>query len=65
MQPETREEFENELGELVRAAYENDAVVSNDGYTLRHDDHEIPDWEVVLVEVEKRTGKEEFEPFER
>ena len=54
MQPETRKEFETELGRLVRAAYENDAVVSNEGYTLRHDG-EIPDWEVVLVEVEKRT----------
>ena len=55
MKPQTREEFERELGEPVRAAYANDAVVSNEGYTLRHDDAEIPDWEVVLTEVEKRT----------
>ena len=58
MHLETREEFEAELGELIRAAYANDAVVSNEGYTLRHDDHEIPDWEVVLVEVEKRTAND-------
>lgn len=54
MQPETREEFESRLDELVRAAYENGAVTSNEGYTLRHDDREIPDWEVTLVEVQKR-----------
>ena len=55
MGPKTRAEFESDLGDLVRAAYANDAVVSNEGYTLRHDGVEIPDWEVVLVEVEKPT----------
>ena len=56
MGPETRAEFESDLGDLVRAAYANDAVISNEGYTLRHDDADIPDWEVVLTEVQKRTG---------
>lgn len=56
-EPRTRGELEIAIDELLREAYANGVVVDNGGYGLRHEDSDIPDWEVHIT----RTAKPEWD----
>jgi hypothetical protein len=51
--PTTKRELRNELDRLVQTAYKNGVEVNNSAYALRHDDPEIPDWEIHLTRTMK------------
>ena len=46
--PTSKEELRKSLDETIKQAYENGVELDNGGYELRHDDPEIPDWEVLI-----------------
>ncbi|WP_255149112.1 hypothetical protein [Halorarius halobius] len=53
-EPVTKEELRTALDELILVAYENGVDVDNGGYALRHEDPELPDWEVVVTKTTKQ-----------
>lgn len=57
--PTTRLELERDLDDLLSRAFNNGIRVDNGGYALRHEDPDLPDWEVVITRASKRTGGDE------
>ncbi|MFB6136660.1 MAG: hypothetical protein ABEJ04_07855 [Halobacteriaceae archaeon] len=51
--PTTKAELEAALDALVLTAYENGVRVDNGGYSLRHADPGLPDWEVTITRTTK------------
>lgn len=51
--PTTKAELEKALDELVLRAHANGVEVDNGGFALRHDEPEIPDWEVLITRTTK------------
>ena len=53
--PTTKAELQSDLDELVIRAYLNGVKVADCGYSLRHDDSNIPDWDMQIIQMaEKR-----------
>ena len=51
--PGTKTELTAALDDLVSSAFANGVRVDDGGYVLRHDDPELPDWEVVITRTTK------------
>lgn len=49
--PTTKAELDTRLDELILRALENGVDVNDSAYDLRHDDPELPNWEVQIVET--------------
>lgn len=57
--PQTKAELRTALHTLVETAFLNGVTVDNGGYALRHDDPEIPDWEVHITQTTKSSSYHE------
>ena len=57
--PKTGAELQNALDRLAQTAYANGVEINDVCFELRHDGHEIPDWEIEFVRLRKKRNPEE------
>lgn len=50
--PNSKNDLERSLDVLVQRAYRNGVEVGNGGYELIHEEKNIPDWDLTIVELE-------------
>jgi hypothetical protein len=53
--PTTKAELQDAFDTVLLQAYRNGIQVGGQGYTIRHDDPELPDWELEIVPIPKPT----------
>jgi len=53
--PATKAELQEALDMVLLQAYNSGLQVGGQGYTIRHDDPELPDWELEIVPIPKPT----------
>ena len=54
----TKEQLAMALDSLITEAYKHSVNVDNGGFELRHDEPDIPDWEVHITRTTKRSRRE-------
>lgn len=50
--PNSKDDLERSLNVLVKRAYRNGVEVGNGGYELIHEEKNIPDWDLTIIELE-------------
>lgn len=50
--PNSKDDLERSLDVLVQRAYRNGVDVGNGGYELVHEEKNIPDWDLTIIELE-------------